>query len=247
MNRKETFIIAVLVNTGLLMVLFATALKSDQKKEPKALAKSTQAVEVKKVPEKSTFVATNDIATMPSIHRPAEESTKVQSIHPITSSPIEPLDKLSLTPTLSYVHPPEPVVAPISSPQTEKKPILAPATEKGFVCVTVKKGDFLEKIAKAHNTTVAVIMQENQLSSSQLKVGQVLKVPGKELASIAKAEPVPPVAPLIAEEFYTVKEGDNPWLIASKNHVRLEELLKINGLNDQTARKLKPGDRLKIR
>jgi peptidoglycan DL-endopeptidase LytF len=105
--------------------------------------------------------------------------------------------------------------------------------------VTVKKGDFLEKIAKAHNTTVASIMKASKMSSTNLRVGQVLQVPVNEKSAAS--------APKSENDYYVVKEGDNPWLIASKNRIRLEDLLKLNGLDEAKARKLRPGDRLKIR
>ena len=48
-------------------------------------------------------------------------------------------------------------------------------------------------------------------------------------------------------EYYTMKVGDNPWAIAMKHHMKVEELLRLNGLNEERARKLKPGDRLRTR
>lgn len=211
MSRRDTLIIAVLVNAGLLMVLFATAVKSDRKKEEIAVT----------APPKTEVAA------------------------------IEPLEQMTLTPTLTLpveekVEPvkvaatPEPIALPKPVVEAVKKP------ETAVVKVTVKKGDFLEKIAKAHSTTISAIMKENNLSSTQLRIGQVLNVPTKE-SSLAKAPPSTPQAPPSATDYYVVKDGDNPWLIASKNHVRLEELLRINGLNEQSARRLRPGDRIKIR
>jgi LysM repeat protein len=91
-------------------------------------------------------------------------------------------------------------------------------------------------------------------------------IPMPPLASTPKVEPVPslpaPHTTKIEEKkkwtpkvgpkqetplFYTVKEGDNPWTIAKKNNIPLATLLKINQLNEEKARRLKPGDRLKIR
>jgi peptidoglycan DL-endopeptidase LytF len=111
-----------------------------------------------------------------------------------------------------------------------------------MILVTVKKGDVLEKIAKAHQTSVTALMKANNLSSTQLKIGQVLKVPAKE-----GSPPVLSAQPSAAMEYYIVKEGDSPWLIATKNHVKVDELLKLNNLDEQKARKLRPGDRLRIR
>jgi LysM repeat protein len=44
-----------------------------------------------------------------------------------------------------------------------------------------------------------------------------------------------------------MKVGENPWAIAIRHHMKLDELLRLNGLNEEKARKLKPGDRLRIR
>ncbi len=48
------------------------------------------------------------------------------------------------------------------------------------------------------------------------------------------------------EEYYIVKPGDNPWTIAKKNHMRVEDLLRLNNMDQAKAKKLRPGDRLRI-
>lgn len=47
-------------------------------------------------------------------------------------------------------------------------------------------------------------------------------------------------------KYYTVKNGDNPWTIAVKNHMKVDELLKLNHLDADKAKRLKPGDQLRI-
>jgi LysM repeat protein len=73
--------------------------------------------------------------------------------------------------------------------------ILTPAgSSTGEETYTVKSGDTLTKIAKAHGTTVKAIESENNLSTTKIKVGQKLKIPAK--AEVAAPAPVPaPVAP----------------------------------------------------
>jgi LysM repeat protein len=62
---------------------------------------------------------------------------------------------------------------------------------------TVKSGDSLTKIAKAHGTTVKAIKAENNLNTDHIKVGQKLKIPAK--AEAAAPVPAPaPVAPMPA-------------------------------------------------
>ncbi|ETR79672.1 Membrane-bound lytic murein transglycosylase D precursor [Chlamydia pneumoniae B21] len=50
-----------------------------------------------------------------------------------------------------------------------------------------------------------------------------------------------------SENYYIVQEGDSPWTIALRNHIRLDDLLKMNDLDEYKARRLKPGDQLRIR
>jgi LysM repeat protein len=113
--------------------------------------------------------------------------------------------------------------------------------------VVVKKGDTLEKIAKAQKTTVDELIKLNRLPSSFLRVGQTLKLPAEK--AVARSIPKTIEKPMQQDgpDYYTVKVGDNPWMIAMKHHLKVEELLKLNGLNEEKARKLKPGDRLRIR
>lgn len=102
--------------------------------------------------------------------------------------------------------------------------------------VSVQKGDVLEKIARTHDTTVSEIMRCNGMSSTVLQIGQTLKLPQKK-GQVSSSKP----------GYYTVKPGDNPWTISVKNKIKVDELLKLNNLNEEKARKLRPGDRLRIR
>ncbi len=59
----------------------------------------------------------------------------------------------------------------------------------------VKSGDTLTKVAKAHGTTVKAIESENGLSTTKIKVGQKLKIPGTAAAAPVAAPAAPPPAP----------------------------------------------------
>jgi len=119
--------------------------------------------------------------------------------------------------------------------------ILEDNTEKlaGYAEVAIKKGDMLEKIARQYHTTVNEIMRLNGLQTSHLRIGQVLKIPSTNNA----LNP----SPVLEIAYYIVKEGDNPSTIAKKNHIKLENLLKLNEMSEEKARKLQPGDKLRIR
>lgn len=71
-------------------------------------------------------------------------------------------------------------------------PSVAAGGDTGTASYTVKSGDTLTKIAKAHGTTVKAIEAANGLSTTKIKVGQKLKIPSK-----VEAAPVAPAAPSV--------------------------------------------------
>lgn len=107
----------------------------------------------------------------------------------------------------------------------------------------IQTGDTLDTLAKQHKTSVAEIRRLNQLHDDTLYPGQILYLP-KVQTSILDAEP--PEVKSGSAKYYTVKAGDNPWTIAKKNNMKVSDLLRLNGLNEQKATKLQPGDRLRI-
>ena len=94
----------------------------------------------------------------------------------------------------------------------------------------VQKGDSLYSIANKLGTTVEELKKENNLTSNTLKIGQVLRVPTKE---IYEEE----------ENIYIVKKGDSLYSIAAANNTTVEELKRINNL---TSNILSTGQLLKI-
>jgi len=131
----------------------------------------------------------------------------------------------------------------------KEKPIEKVENEK---VVIVEKRDTLEAIARKEKTTVEAIIALNDLKSPLLKIGQALKIPHVEKSQIAKKEKNATEkkaikAENIAEKYYTVKVGDNPWTIAMKHHMKVKTLLELNTLDDKSARKIKPGDKLRVR
>ncbi|MGA2786536.1 MAG: LysM peptidoglycan-binding domain-containing protein [Verrucomicrobiota bacterium] len=64
-------------------------------------------------------------------------------------------------------------------------------TGMGGETYTVKSGDSLTKIAKAHGTTVKALRAENNLTTDHIKVGQKLKIPAKAEAAAPAPAPAP--------------------------------------------------------
>lgn len=113
--------------------------------------------------------------------------------------------------------------------------------------VIVKGGDVLEKIAKRHHTTVEEILFLNKMKGTKLRIGQILLVKENTRKKVQAVKPIATPKKEVEQKYYTVKTGDSPWTIAIKNHIKVSELLELNDLNEARAKKIKPGDRLRIR
>lgn len=110
---------------------------------------------------------------------------------------------------------------------------------------TVKKGDSLYTIAKKFNTTVDQIRKDNSLTSTNLSIGQVLKIKvGEEIVGVEEC---------YGEGFqdveknyitYTVKKGDSLYTIAKNYNTTVDNIKKLNNL---TSNNLSIGQVLKIK
>lgn len=233
MSRRDTIIIAVLVNAGILLVLFALAMPStkDETESIATVERKTDTVARAQEPHNLLVAATDEKAAV------VDEIDQVLSEWNEQSAAVTIPVALEEGETLSY-----PLATAIETKEvakTEKSSATAKTVE-----VVVKKGDALDKIARAHETTAQEIMKMNHLSSTKLQIGQVLNVPDSGKSTKSKKTKSSTTA---KADYYTVKSGDNPWTIANKNHIKLDELLKLNDLNEDSAKKLKPGDKIRIK
>ena len=100
---------------------------------------------------------------------------------------------------------------------------------------TVKNGDSLYSIARIYNTTVNEIIKLNNLKSTNLSIGQTLRIPETN-------ESVTTMPPSFIN--YTVKKGDNLYSIAKNNNISVDTIIQDNALNTNN---LFIGQVLKIR
>ena len=77
---------------------------------------------------------------------------------------------------------------------------------------TVKKGDNLYSIAKKYNTSTTNIKNLNNLTTDNLSIGQILKIPTSSTTT------------------YTVKQGDSLYSIAKKFNTTIDNIKKQNNL-----------------
>ena len=94
----------------------------------------------------------------------------------------------------------------------------------------VQKGDSLYSIANKLGTTVSELKKENNLTTNTLQIGEVLRIPTKE---IYEEE----------ENVYIVQKGDTLYSVAMANNTTVDELKRINNL---TSNILSTGQLLKI-
>ena len=101
----------------------------------------------------------------------------------------------------------------LSVGQVLKIPSKKPTNELETNTYIVKKGDSLYKIANENNTTVSELIKINNLTNTNLSIGQILKLPTEVYNT------------------YVVKSGDNLYQIARENNITVQELKDLNNLS----------------
>ncbi|MGC6432553.1 MAG: LysM peptidoglycan-binding domain-containing protein [Jejuia sp.] len=89
---------------------------------------------------------------------------------------------------------------------------------------TVKAGETLFGLSKHYNTTLTKLKNANDLSTTLIRVGQVLLV--KNFENYIKASK--------KEGVWTVSKGDTLYDIAKRNNLTVFELKKLNNLESNT-------------
>jgi len=110
--------------------------------------------------------------------------------------------------------------------QTLKLPGNEPETPVESNTYTVKSGDSLWSIANKYGTTVNNLKSLNNLTSDNLSVGQVLRVPSSESGSTGGMP--------TTSNTYTVKAGDSLWNIANRYNTTVSALRALNGLTSDS-------------
>jgi membrane-bound lytic murein transglycosylase D len=99
----------------------------------------------------------------------------------------------------------------------------------------VKSGDSLWIIANRYGTTTKKIQEMNRLTTTRLRINQVLNVPSRE--SLPKKSDS-------GSGTYYVQRGDSPYIIARKHNMSLNQFLKINALTPRST--IYPGQSVRV-
>ncbi len=101
----------------------------------------------------------------------------------------------------------------------------------------VSRGESLSVIASKYGTSTQTLMKFNNLKSSSLAIGQVLKIPGSASSSSSSS------AVKTKTITHTVKSGEYLGKIASRYKVRVTDIKRENRLKSETVR---VGQKLRI-
>lgn len=272
MSRKDMILVSVVINAGLLAMLFITAVIYDPYEGVDQPEGRLPIVE-----NKQSFSDEMLIATAPT----GDEVDNVLKYYTAPSS--MPIEVLPLSETSEADQ-------KLTSHSSNEESFSS--SQEKFIEVKVKQGDRLEKIARANMTTVGAIKRANGLESERLSIGQVLKIPVKQKSVLMSGDPVretgkppkkekkhelkmekelfreseqkseqPKFEAIKAEQnssdsekieknepvYYIIKSGDNPWKIAKQFNVRYDEILRLNQMSEEKARNLKIGDRIRVK
>ncbi|MGH2524314.1 MAG: LysM peptidoglycan-binding domain-containing protein [Anaerolineales bacterium] len=154
-----------------------------------------------------------------------------------------PTPSPTLTPTQP---PPSPTLPPSDTPLFTETPTFTPGPSPTPepITYTVTEGDTLFGIAVQFQVDVEAIKIVNNLTSDALAVGQVLIIPGDDVATPTPT-PLPTGLPRGARIQYVVLLGDSLEIIASKFNSTVEDISKEN--NNITNDRLQAGQIIIVR
>lgn len=153
-----------------------------------------------------------------------------------------------LNPQFTPPTPPEPTHTTASRSTGGKRSSSSRPQRPTMVTYKVRPGDSLSLIAKRSNTTVSQIMKDSKLKSTTIRPGQKIKVrftPKGYQSKTGKGKGKGS-ATATRGRTHTVASGQTLSGIAARYGVTTSALMKANGLNESSARKLRPGTKLKV-
>ncbi len=97
---------------------------------------------------------------------------------------------------------------------------------------TVKNGDNLWEISKKFNVSIDDIKKVNNLKNKKIKVGMKLEIPDSPSKKLNNKNQAKNQA--MTTKYHTVKKGENLFRIANKYKISVDELKRLNNMNNNT-------------
>lgn len=247
MSRRDIIIVCVCFHLLLLGIIFYTALPNSAPEISNKLAVEEKSV----VPDTGSQIASTTAPHREPIASPYLKPYPQEKAETNTAW-VRPQPSIALRENSHPSPPPPREVAQPMALETAASEDEPPSKREKLLEITVKRGDALEKIARANHTTVKEIRSLNGLTSDHLDVGQVLFVPAPtpaqlSAASASKKPSSTKETSLGSENEYIMKPGDNLWRVARLNRMSFEELLRLNHLDEEKARSLRVGDKIRVK
>ena len=139
-------------------------------------------------------------------------------------------------------------------PRVQDEPQRASASGGSVSRHRVKRGETLSLVARRYGLSTAALAKANGLrTTSKLKIGQTLKIPGGTSTAVAPKKTQPPAKAQTAAKqapskatvrSHTVRKGETLSAIARKSGVSVKQLAAANGISPAT--RVRIGQRLKI-
>jgi peptidoglycan endopeptidase LytF len=255
MTRRDTIISAALINAGLLVVLFVCALGIDDGSQVNA-----QTVEM--TPAVHTSAPAQVLIELSSIEK-TSTSQEIALDQPVAAVQEIPVSRSSSQVVQIEVQKGDRVDKIASRYGMDVEQLLQLNNLQTTQLVVGQKLNVISsnsnKIALSEassesSKTVAKEVSKVAVESSKPAKEAVKKEPKKEPVKVVAAQapiakPLSKTAPSADEtvQYHYVQRGESPWVIAKKYGISVEKLLKLNNLDEATARRLREGDRLRVR
>lgn len=171
---------------------------------------------------------------------PAEQVSQTPAKTTIVKKPQGATTSKPKTATTSTKKPAANKIAAKKTSTTKKQAKKSNKPDKPtLVTYKVRPGDNLSEIAERSNTTVAQIRKDSNLRSSVIHPGQIIKV--RYIPKGYKPEKV-----AAKGKTHVVARGESIGLIAKRNGVTVQDILRANNIAAKDAAKIHPGKRLVI-
>jgi LysM repeat protein len=120
-----------------------------------------------------------------------------------------------------------------------------PPNLESYIYHKVKAGETMHSISTRYGVTIEQILEWNALRTSNIYVGQRLKLKASTTSTTPAPQPVVTTPPRPVKKYYTVRSGDTFSRVADKYNLSQNELSKLNPRVN--INRLTVGQRLRVR